>query len=213
MISEYEIEPVRGLPALLPEGEHILWQGSPEWRALARTAFHTRLIAGYFAVLVTIAAITAVVRGGGLIGVGLTAGLGIAGVALLHVLAWASARAAIYTLTNKRLVLRIGVALPKCINLPLALIGAVDMTVQADGTGDLPLAVTGAQRLGYAQLWPHARPWRVAVPQPMLRSIRDAEQVGKLIARTCLAAQHDGKVVPIESARDIGAAIGTAVAA
>ena len=51
-MTEYENEPIPGLPGRLPPGERILWQGSPEWRALARTAFHTRLVAGYFAALV-----------------------------------------------------------------------------------------------------------------------------------------------------------------
>ncbi len=44
---------------------------------------------------------------------------GIAAVGLLHLLAWGSARTTIYTLTNRRIVMRIGMAVPKCINLPL----------------------------------------------------------------------------------------------
>ena len=62
-MTEYENEPVRGLPGVPPPGERILWQGSPDWRTLARTAFHTRLIAGYFAVLVAIAIVSAVMPG------------------------------------------------------------------------------------------------------------------------------------------------------
>ena len=48
---EHEYEPIRGLPGQLPPGETITWQGAPEWRALARRAFGTRIVAGYFAVL------------------------------------------------------------------------------------------------------------------------------------------------------------------
>ena len=183
-----------GLPGQLPPGETILWQGAPDWHALARDAFHVRGVAAYFALL----AIVAVVSGAPT-GAGMTLAVGVAGVALLHVLAWATARATIYTLTNKRVVFRIGVALPKCINLPLGVIGAVDANVRKDGTGDLPLHVVGAQRLGYAGLWPHARPWRVAVPQPMLRALPDAASVGALIARTCLAAHPEGRIAVIET--------------
>ena len=50
-MTEYEVEPIPGLPGLLPPGEQILWQGSPDGRALARSAFHVRIVAGYFAIL------------------------------------------------------------------------------------------------------------------------------------------------------------------
>jgi hypothetical protein len=49
---EHEDEPVPGLPQELPEGESIVWQGSPAWRPLARNVFKTRWVAAYFAVLV-----------------------------------------------------------------------------------------------------------------------------------------------------------------
>jgi hypothetical protein len=191
MITEYEHEAVPGLPGRLPPGERIVWQGAPDWRALARTAFHTRGVAIYFAVLTAIA-LGFAVTGGGLSGVAMTAGLGVVGVALLHLLAWGTARTTIYTLTDRRIVLRIGMALPKCINLPLVGVGAVELKLNADGTGDVPLAITQRQRLGYAVLWPHARPWHLAKPQPMLRAVPDAASVGALIARHCLALQPDG---------------------
>ena len=197
-MTEYEHEPIPGLPGLLPPGEHILWQGSPDWRALARSAFHTRLIAGYFALLATWALVSSIATGvrgpSDLIGFAMTVVVGAIGVALLHLLAWGTARSTIYTLTNRRIVLRIGVALPKCINLPLALIGSVDLAARPDGTGDVPLTLTGQQRLGYIALWPHARPWKVATPQPMLRAVPGASDIAALIARTCLAANPDGRV-------------------
>ena len=191
MITEYERETIPGLPGQLPQGERILWQGKPEWRALARTAFHTRGIAIYFAVL-TAVALGFAVTGGGFTGVVMTSALGVAGVALLHLLAWGTARTTIYTLTDRRIVLRIGMALPKCINLPLAKVGAVEIKLNADGSGDLPIAVTERQKLGYPVLWPHARAWHVSKPQPMLRAVPDAASVGALIARHCLAAHPGG---------------------
>ncbi len=195
-MTEYEIEPVRGLPGVLPPGEHILWQGSPDWRVLARTAFHTRLIAGYFAVLVAWSAVSAAAYGirspGDLIGVAMTLTLGVTGVALLHLLAWGSARTTVYTLTDRRIVMRIGIALPKCINLPLGQIGAVDLALRANGAGDLPLAILGSPKLGYLALWPHARPWKIVTPQPMLRAVPDAADVAALIARTCAVANPIG---------------------
>ena len=191
-MTEYDNEPIPGLPAMLPPGETILWQGKPDWRALARSACHIRLIAGYFALLAAWAFVSAASDGiataRDLAGFAMTVIAGMVGVALLHLLAWGSARSTMYTLTNRRIVLRIGMALPKCINLPLGLVGAIDLAARDDGTGDLALAVTGRQRLGYVALWPHARPWKIANPQPMLRAVPDAATVAALVARTCLAA-------------------------
>ncbi|AJP74046.1 photosynthetic complex putative assembly protein PuhB [Sphingomonas hengshuiensis] len=213
-MTEYENEPIPGLPGIPPAGETILWQGSPDWRALARTAFHTRLIAGYFALLTMWAMIATFARGirspGDLTGVGMTALLGAICVALLHLLAWGAARTTIYTLTNRRIVLRIGMALPKCINLPLGLVGAVDLAARADGSGDMPLTIIGQQKLGYLALWPHARPWKLAAPQPMLRAVPNAAEVAALIARTCMAASPTGQVA---MARPAVATFGEAVAA
>ena len=50
--DDFEFEPVRGLPAMLPPGERLLWQGNPAWRSLAIRAYHVRKVALYFAVLV-----------------------------------------------------------------------------------------------------------------------------------------------------------------
>lgn len=192
-MTEYDNEPVPGLPGHLPPGERILWQGSPDWRALARTAFHTRTIAIYFVVLAVIAVVLA--RGDGdYSGVVMTVAIGTAGVALLHALAWGAARTTIYTLTDRRIVLRIGMAVPKCINLPLTQVASIDLAARGDGTGDLPMTLIGVPKLGYLALWPHARPWRVSTPQPMLRSVPDVARVAALIARTCLAANPGGRM-------------------
>lgn len=216
-MTEYEIEPVRGLPGMLPPGERILWQGTPDRRALARTAFHTRLVAGYFAVLVAWATIAAGVHGihapGDLLGAAMTLALGLVGVGLLHLLAWGSARTTVYTLTDRRIVLRIGIALPTCVNLPLGQIGAVDLALRTDGSGDLPLAVLGIPKLGYLALWPHARPWRLVTPQPMLRAVPDAATVAALIARTCVAADPNGQATRLDTRLPARAAQDQAVAA
>jgi hypothetical protein len=197
-MTEYENEPIRGLPGLLPPGERILWQGSPDWRALARTAYHTRFIAGYFTALVLIALALA---NGSYLGVVMTVTLGGISMVLLHLLAWGSAHTTIYTLTDRRIVLRVGIAVPKCINLPLAMIASVDLAARTDGTGDLPLTLLGTPRLGYLALWPHARPLRIAKPQPMLRSVPEAATVAALVARTCIAANPAGRITPVEMPR------------
>lgn len=202
-MQEHDAEPVRGLPGRLPAGEEILWQGAPDWRRLARDAFKTRWIAAYFGGLLGWAAIE-----GNWSGAAMTAVVGALGLGGLHLLAWLAARSTVYTLTNRRIVLRFGIALNKCINLPLAAISSAGLKRNADGTGDIPLTLSQAHRLGYAQFWPHARPWKLARPEPMLRSLPDAAAIAERLSRALLAVHPEGQaaapagaVIPGEQGR------------
>jgi Bacterial PH domain len=188
MSAEYDIEPIRGLPGNLPAGEHIIWQGTPSWFRLARDAFKTRWVAVYFIVLLLWAVVD-----GNASGAAMTLAVGLAAMALLHGLAWMTARATVYTITNRRVVLRYGVALPKCVNLPMSAIASAGFKRNSDGTGDIPLALSGDHRLGYVQFWPHARPWKVAAPEPMLRALPGVDNVAALLSGALLAAVPTGR--------------------
>lgn len=187
MITEYDDEPVRGLPGELPEGETLIWQGSPEWRLLARSAFFTRFVGVYFAALVGIA-----IYNGSTTGVLATMIAGAIGIGLLMLYAWAVSRTTVYTLTSRRVVLRIGVALNMCINLPLGKIAGANLRSLGPVEGDLALELVGPHKLGYLVLWPHARPWKVGKPQPMLRALPDAAVVGERLVRAVAA------ITPVE---------------
>ena len=196
-MSEHDWEPVRGLPGRLPAGEHVLWQGSPDWRVLARTVFHVRMVGFYFLALIAAALVAQSWTGAA--ATALAAGLGLG---LLNLLAFASARTSIYTLTNRRVVLRVGVAMPKCFNFPLKLVEAADLRPLGGGHGDIALRMGGAGRIGYVFLWPHARPWRLRAPEPMLRAVPDAEALAARLARACgaLAPVAVAAPVPAEAA-------------
>ncbi|MGP1281488.1 MAG: photosynthetic complex putative assembly protein PuhB [Parasphingopyxis sp.] len=181
-MSEYEHEPIRGLPGYLPEGEEIIWQGAPDWLVFARTAFRTRLVGVYFVFLAALG-----IASGSVVGAAATGIAGLLAIGLLMLLAWLVARTTVYTLTNRRVVLRIGVALNKCINLPLQLIESADLSERGGGHGDIALTLKGPHRLGYAMLWPHARPWKFADAQPMLRALPDVEAVAAKLARASAA--------------------------
>lgn len=176
-MMEYENEPVRGLPGPLPAGEVIIWQGAPEWRTLARTALHTRWIAAYFAALAFYG-----VASGSLMGAGITVVAGAICIAMLYLLAWAIAKTTVYTLTNKRIVLRIGVALTTCFNVPLKVMRSAEMRPLDRGHGDIAVSI-GEGRIGYALLWPHARAWHFKDPQPMLRALPDAQAVAEMLVK------------------------------
>lgn len=197
-MTEHDWEPVRGLPGRLPEGEHILWQGEPEWRMLWATAFRARLVAIYFGLLIVGGLAT-----GSFTGAGITVLAGLLCLGLLALMAWASARSTVYTLTNKRLVLRKGMAVPKCFNLPLKLVVSADLKPLGRGHGDLALTMGGGTRFPYLLLWPHARPWHFKSPKPMLRSVPDAEALADRLVRACAAIapiERSGAAAPAVSA-------------
>jgi hypothetical protein len=192
-VGEYDTEPVRGLPELLPPGEEILWQGAPSWRRLARSAFHTRKVAVYFSLLLAWRLASSLLEGEGLLAAARLAGplalLGLAAVALLAGMAWLNSRTTVYTITNERVVIRFGVALTLAVNLPFRSIRSAELRPYRDGSGDIPLAALGVDRLGFLMLWPHVRPWRFGRDvEPMLRAVPDAERVAATLARALAAS-------------------------
>ncbi|KPF68437.1 hypothetical protein IP88_11835 [alpha proteobacterium AAP81b] len=189
MTREYEWEPVRGLPERLPSGEEILWQGSPDWRAVAGSVLHIRAVALWF---VAVAGFAFVSGGTGVTGALLTLLAGVVGCGIVAGLAWAQARTTVYTLTARRVVLRFGVALTKCVNLPLSMIASADAKPAGFGCHDLALATTDHFPLGYVQMWPHVRPGRFANPVPMLRGLDDRAMsiVANALAQASVSRQR-----------------------
>ena len=176
---EHEFEAAYGLPEPLPLGESILWQGAPDMHDLAVRVFHLKKIALYFVVLMAVRGSFLYSSGADnltiVAGVLLVAGLGLTAMAALGLLAWLTARTTAYTLTDQRVVMRIGIVLTLTFNLPLKQIQTAGLLLSSKGFGDIPLALNGGNRIGYINLWPHARPWRLANPEPMLRCIPQAQ--------------------------------------
>jgi hypothetical protein len=183
---EHEFEASHGLPAALPKGERILWQGSPDFKALARYVFHVPTLGAYFTLLLIVRGTLAVSDGATLAealrSVAILAPLAVTGVALVALLAWLVARSAVYTLTNRRVVMRVGIVLNITFNLPLKSIGSAGLKLHSDGTGDIPLTLTPEDNIAYPHLWPHARPWHLKRTQPMFRCVPHAARVGQLLA-------------------------------
>ncbi len=187
---EHEFEPQHGLPERLPAGERLVWQGAPDWRELARRVFHVRKLGLYFGAILLLRASAVIADGGSTAdavrAVVVLAPLFAIGLGLALLLAWLAARTTAYTLTDKRVVMRIGIVLSVTYNLPLRCIAGADLRsldVAPDGKGEIALALTPGTRIAYLQLWPHARPWRVKEPVPMLRCLPDAARVAQLLAQ------------------------------
>jgi hypothetical protein len=189
---EHEFEPAFGLPEPLPKGERMLWQGAPDFKDMAVRVFHLRKAAVYFAALIAFRAAFLTYSGQGFTDVlyGVMIPIVLAAIALggLAILAWLTARTTAYTLTDQRVVMRIGIVLTLTFNLPLKRIETAGLQLNKNGFGDIPLALNGGDRIGWLNLWPHARPWRLAKPEPMLRCIPDAQAFATQLQHAWAAA-------------------------
>lgn len=217
--QEHEFEAAHGLPETLPPGERLLWQGSPDWRSLALQAFHVRQVAIYFALVLTARAAFVLSDGGGATDAAIAVlwllPLVLFAIGMLVVLARLSARTTVYSLTNRRVVMRVGIVLTLTFNLPLKRLAGAGLREHGhSGMGDIPLQLGGGDKIAYVHLWPHARPWRAARPEPMLRSIPDVRTVARLLSeawsaetgvatspvpRAEVAAQGNGSQAPIQA--------------
>lgn len=206
--DDFKFEPVRGLPEALPEGEHILWQGSPAPLRLARDALGLTWIAGYF-VLLTIWRVgvsstfvpmdQALAHGVPFLVVGALCCL------LIFGLATVQAKSAVYTLTNKRVAMRVGAALTMTLNLPYTQIGNAGLDVKKSGHGTLAFELIGDTRFSYMMTWPHVRPWYMSKTQPAFRSIPDAQAVAEIFAQAAEARVHEPKVARATPASAVAA--------
>ena len=182
---EHEFEAALGLPEPLPANERLLWQGAPRWQQVAIDIFHVRSLALYFAFMMLLQATY-------LLGepepnlfkpLLLSFVLSSMALAILTLMAWLTASTAMYTLTNKRVVMRIGVVLTLTFNLPLRMLAGASIKTNADGSGDIALKLAGNDHIAWLNLWPHARPWALRHPEPSLRCIANVSDVGERIVQ------------------------------
>ena len=200
-MSDLDTTP-RGLPEPLPPGERILWQGAPSVAGAAMRIFHARLVAAWFA-LASLLGAGAAAEGSAAFAVVVTLLAGAVALGLLMLFAWLVHRTTVYTITDRRIVMRVGIALPITLNLPFAMTEGAGLRLFSDGSGDIPVQLRKGERVAYLHLWPHARPWRVSQPEPMLRSVPEAEKVASLLARalTAYACRGEDTLMPVIKAR------------
>ena len=187
------------LPADIPPGEQILWHGRPHWVSMARRAFRADYVAAYFVAMAlfnaSLSAWTAGAADAGLSALK-TLAAGALALGLLTLLAWLSSRTTLYVVTSRRVIMKIGIALPIFLNLPFSSIAAASLRTFPDGTGEIPLGLSGDAHIAYLHLWPHARPFRIARPEPALRAIPNAAAVAETLSRALIAAANRSSGAP-----------------
>ena len=163
----------------------ILWQGRPDWWALTKESLNLYWVAAYFVflalwrytVLSDQVTIAQAISGSTPF---LVLGLIVSG--LLILTAFIQARATVYTITNRRVAMRIGAALTVTLNLPYTQIANATLDLRKGGTGTIALDLLGDSRLSYLVCWPHVRPWVMRRTQPALRCIPDAANIARMLS-------------------------------
>ncbi|QBF34227.1 photosynthetic complex putative assembly protein PuhB [Thalassococcus sp. S3] len=205
--DDFAVEPVKGLPEVPPENEEILWQGRPSTWAILRDALSLKWVVAYFAFLTgwRFVSVIDLMPLGQAIGASIPfVILGGIVVALLWLVAFVQARATVYTVTNRRVAMRVGAALTVTLNLPYTQIANAMLDLRRDGTGTIAFETLGETQLSYLTLWPHIRPWRMNPTQPALRGIPEAERIAALISD---AAEARVSTPQVERKAPSGAAV------
>lgn len=190
---------------VIAKDETVLWEGRPLVVGLTRRLFHIRAVMGYFAVIAAWNLASAHADGlranAAMIGTAYVALAAIGLAAVITAMAWVFAITTRYTITDRRVIMQVGTALPIALTLPLHRIGSADVRLYPDGSGDIPLAL-GDQKVAYLLVWPHARPWHFRSPQPMLRCVPDARSVATILSRALLTASPSGEMIAVAPAPD-----------
>ena len=182
--GEFAVEPIEGLPEHLPKGEVILWQGRANWLQRTIEPLNLRWIIGYFGLLATWRFLTVIEYMP--LGTAISAIIPFLFIAaftglLLCIVGYAQAKATLYTITNKRVVMRIGAALTITLNLPFTKIDNAAVAKKRRGFGNIAFETSGSTKFSYFVLWPHARSWHFGKPQPTLKCIPEIEKVSSIL--------------------------------
>lgn len=206
---EHEFEAQLGLPEKLPEGESILWQGAPDFKAVALRVFHMRALVIYFGILLAYRLFSGIYDGDNIASLGMSmlwmALLSATCLGLVAYFAHLICSTTLYTLTDRRIVMRIGIVLNMTFNLPLKKIQGAGLHIGKNGVGDIPLKLDLHTKIALFHLWPHAKPGAWANPEPMLRCIPDGQNVANLLSNAWAKAnQVDLAEQPARSAKNDG---------
>ncbi len=196
---EYEYEAQLGLPSTLPKDEKILWQGSPDLWMVAKNIFFIRFVMFYFLGLILLGFFEGYQEDQSskqiLIAFVLMLALSLIAIGLLAFLAFCTAKTTVYTITNRRVVMRIGVVLTKTFNLPLSKIEAADIVQQKNLHGNIAIQVESSTKIAFFHLWPHVRPWRLQHPEPMLLSLKNVDEVSHVLTQAWSEVNNQEVVV------------------
>ncbi|MAK99784.1 MAG: phosphopantetheine adenylyltransferase [Citromicrobium sp.] len=207
MMNDEPIDIALGLPGPLPAGERVLWHGKPERAALLRYLFRWPLLVAYFA-LFALLPILATAQSGASVAQVLFSpvlllpfALPVAGLVMAS--AWALARTSVYVITDRRVILQVGVAFTRTVNIPLELIADVSARERPHGM-DIALTLRSADKIAWLALWPHVRGAQFSHPVPMLRGLPVDSPAGSILVDAIMRTAPGVRHIParVEKAQD-----------
>ena len=183
------VNEINGLPEevgkSIPSDEKIYWVGKPNWKSFSYQAFGIKYLLIYFLIcaLYSVSKIEMVFSFSIFVTnyipflvSGLLAG------AILISIAYLEAKHTVYVITERRIVIRTGVALVFLLNAPFKKIISIDRQTLSQGQGNISFRTDSRKRIPYLSCWPSVRPWSFLLPSPAFRSIPDIAAVEIIIA-------------------------------
>lgn len=208
--DDFAAEPINGLPELPPRGEVILWQGRPNWFRLTVESLNLWWVVAYFAVLTAWRFITVIdvfSFGRAIIMTLPFVIMTLIVVLLLMLVGFIQARATVYTITNRRVAMRIGAALTVTLNIPYTQIENAAVSVGKASCGNIALETKGDSKFSYLVLWPHIRSWKISKPEPTLKAIPDVQSVAQILAKAAKARIVEVENKEQSNAPELGAVV------
>ena len=175
----------------IPVGEMIRWCGRPNWKSLGYHAFGVKYLTVYLilSALYAVSQTNSPFRFGAFTVQYLPYIMsGIFASIILFVLAYLAARHTCYVITEKRVVIRTGIALVFLLNVPFKNVVSIDLQRLANGSGNLSFKAQSKKRIPYLSCWPSVRSGSLLQPVPAFRSILSIEEIGKICGE--LAEYH-----------------------
>ncbi|MDG0987376.1 MAG: photosynthetic complex putative assembly protein PuhB [Paracoccaceae bacterium] len=208
--DDFAFEPIRGLPERPPEGEIILWQGQPNWLRLTVESLNVWWVLGYFIFLFVwrfISVSDLMPIGQALLVSFPFLALAMIVTLLLMLVGYILARTTVYTITNKRVVMRIGAALTVTLNIPFTEIENAAIASSSGNFGSIAIDTKKDAKFSFLILWPHVRSWHFKKPKPSLRCIPDAPEVAEILANAAKARLIEEKDSPKKKPQGIEAVV------
>ena len=180
----HEFEPTFGFPESLPTSEKVLWQGSPCAWLIAKRIFFLPHLFFYFLMFSCLALIvnSDVLTLKDLFVKFLSyMSLGMVAIFILLAISFLISSTTMYSITDKRVVMRIGIVLNLSLNIPFSKIETAELKAYPDKSGDISLNLVPDNKIAYLHLWPHCRPWFFSSPRPRLSCLKDVEVIASCL--------------------------------
>ena len=183
----HEFEPDFGFPESLPISEKVLWQGSPNAWLIAKRVFLLPHLIFYFLIISFFSSsfqINILTTEALILNFLSNLLLGLVAILILLAISYLISATTVYSITDKRLVMRIGIVLNLSLNIPFSKIQLAETKSYVDKSGDISIELMPSSKIAYLHLWPHCRPWFFSAPRPRLCCLENIEKVAQIFKRS-----------------------------